>query len=51
MKYKFLIEQVHEYECVIEADSEQDAIEIFNGDYIIDDFGDPINSRIEWEIV
>lgn len=49
MKFKFIIEQINEYEVFIEAESETQAIEFFDEDYTIEEFGEPISSRIEWE--
>lgn len=48
-KYSFDIVQTNRYEVIIEADSEEQALEFF-GDYITDDFGDPYDSHLEYVV-
>jgi hypothetical protein len=49
MRYQFYITQTNDYEVIIEADNEEEAIKIFD-DYIVDDFGEPVTSRIDWQV-
>lgn len=46
-KYVYEITQVNTYEFTIEADSEEEAREIFD-DCIVDDFGDPVASHLTY---
>lgn len=50
MKYTFYITQTNEFEVTIEADSEEAADKIFD-DYIVDDFGEPVASKIDYHII
>lgn len=49
VKKKFMLEvkQTNHFEVVIEADSEEEAEELFK-DYMTEDFGDPVNSMLEY---
>lgn len=48
-KKKFLLEvkQTNHFEVIIEAATQEEAEKIFE-DYITDDFGDPVNSMLEY---
>ena len=49
-KYKFYITQTNEYEVVIEAPTVFAAIEEYN-ELLTDDFGEPVASRLDYEVV
>jgi hypothetical protein len=41
------VKQTNHFEVVIEAATQEEAADIFS-DYITDDFGDPVNSMLEY---
>jgi hypothetical protein len=49
-QYKFYITQTNHFELLIQAKSEEEAITFFNEDYITEDFGNPVNSDIRWDV-
>lgn len=48
-KYVFNVVQTNSWEVEIEAETENDAINQFN-DYLVEDFGEPHNSVLDWEV-
>lgn len=48
--YKFLITQTNEFEVTIEADNEDLALAEYN-EMLTDDFGEPVNSCLDYEVV
>lgn len=49
--YSFYVTQTNEYEVDVTAKDEAEAIEFFNEDYTMDDFGEPKYSKIDWEVI
>lgn len=46
-KFLMKVKQTNHFEVVIEAATQEEAAGIFS-DYITDDFGDPVNSLLEY---
>lgn len=44
------IEQIYYYEVVIEAETREEALKIWDG-FIADDFGEPTNALTNWSMI